>query len=167
MIDFTALQDVASRLVPHASLHEIKLFGMQARHQAFAQGESDPWLSDLSVRLESSESGSSSLAFVLVVSTELLEQQGDAEAEPRVLAELEVAYGALYGIDEAAGEITPAEREAFGYTVAAMTVWPYIRAVVSRTLADMNFGASILIPTVTQREIAEAAAASRDAQIEE
>lgn len=163
MIDLTWLQETASRLVPHASLGEVRLFGVSAFHRGFARDDGEVALSDLSIRLESGpddEESRGAIAYVLVVQVQVVDSAVDTGGEQRVLAEIEVGYGALYLFSDEAGSIGTEERRAFGYTVAAMTVWPYIRAVISSVLADMGYGTNILIPTMTQREIAEAAAAA-------
>lgn len=160
MTTYTILQEAAVRLLGHASLSEIKMFALNARHRSFVDEDGEqPHLTDLSVRLESSANGDTTLAYAVVVETTLVQDspEGD-ESEARLLAEIEVAYGALYDLSSEAGGATDDETKAFGFAVATMAVWPFIRAAIAQVLGDMNFlGSARLIPTITQRELAEAA----------
>ena len=162
MSQYTDLQERARRVVEAgAALVETKLFGLQARHQAFPAGEGEILLSDLALRLENSATAETMLAYVLVLQTQVL-QVTDGEDEPAVLADLEVAYGARYVLSDGVGELSSDEVRAFGFSIAAMALWPYIRATVSHTIAEMNLAFSALIPTITQAELAAAAGAEAE-----
>lgn len=160
MTDFTALQELASRVIGHVSLIETKLFALKARHKAFPHGDGEVSLGDISVQIQTSASGKDRLAYVLVVRAEVHETLPEEATTPKVLANLEVAYGALYAADDTLGEVSPDEVRGFGFSVAAMAIWPYARAVVSSVLREMNLGNVEPLPTITQRELAEAAASA-------
>ncbi len=158
MITYTALQEQAVRIVEHAHLRQVQLFGVEARHLTFGEPGASPELGDMSIRLESTSTGEGGMAYVVVVQTDVVEPSLQSEI-PTTRATIEVAYGALFSLAPEAGGATPEEARAFGFTIAVMTVWQYIRAVITNTLHEMNLGSgTLVIPTITQRELAEAAA---------
>lgn len=54
------------------------------------------------------------------------------------VASFAVTFGALYGIDEDARRAPRESREAFGRCVAALALWPYVRAEMARLSEAMH-----------------------------
>lgn len=112
----------------------------------------------MSLRSTRSEGGG--LAYILKIQARVLERDSDdEETEPLELASLEVAYGALYTSNEEALEgVSDDEARAFGYTVALMTIWPFMRAIIANTIREMNLPGSLVLPMISQSDSADAAA---------
>lgn len=160
MSDLTGLQQLAGRLIGNVGLLETRLFGLEIQHEDFPTGDGIIELDDPAMSLRSTRSEGGGLAYILVVQARVLERDSDdEEAEPLELATLEVAYGALYtSNEEALGGVSDDEARAFGYTVALMTIWPFMRAIIANTIREMNLPGSFVLPMISQSEIAEAAA---------
>lgn len=155
MSGLSELQDGARRLVGHVTLEETRLFGINIQHTDFPDGEHEVGLGALSLELQVGRA-EETLSYILIVRTAL--EESLEEDSTKTLAEIEVAYGARYEYDrEDLHDITEDEARSFGFAVAVMTIWPFLRAVIANNVREMNVATFALIPTLSQADVASAA----------
>lgn len=150
----TALQDLALPLLPHAQLRDIRLFRLEVQHLAFGQ-PADVQIDNLALSLQATSMGADpmeGMAFVLQVDAELV--SATAESSYEALASLSAAYGAIYLLDgKQAADPDEEQVRAFGVTVGAMAVWPYLRAALANGVRELGYGTMGLLPTLTHTDL--------------
>lgn len=159
--ELTALQHLASPLVGASSLMEIRLFESHGRHLSFPEDEDKVQPSDLAVNVQSmGEAGSETAVYLMRVELSLQEPSGEAGSEgneSHEVASISVTYGALYLLEDEAQEAPEDALDAFGQCVAAMALWPYIRAEVARLSEGMRLGPQLTLPMLTQQDLIDLA----------
>lgn len=149
MIPLTDIQELAAPLVDAAALIEVRLFESHAQHVEFPSHSGAIEASDIDVSVQSGSDDSTGM-FVLRAESdmrEVIENQ-----EPRTVATFAVAFGALYSFDDKLQDEDGPALEAFGKCVATLTLWPYVRAEMSRLVDQMHLSASLTLPMLTQRD---------------
>lgn len=158
MAALTELQELASPLVGATSLIEIRLFESHGRHIKFPDDPDQVRPSDLDVTIESAGGDDSPSAIYLLRAEMTLQESRGADEDHDALedvASFSVAFGALYGIDADAQDLPRESREAFGQCVAALALWPYVRAEMARLSEAMHSPVPLTLPMLTQQDLVE------------
>jgi hypothetical protein len=159
MQDLTRVQDLASPLVGRSSLIEIRLFESHGRHVQFPDPEAHVAPSDLSVGISTVSDPDTNTAVFLMqaevsVQQSLMEVGDSDDGSSEEVANFTVAFGGLYSLDDDLKDIPDGSLDAFGQCVAALALWPYIRAEMARLSEAMHLS-PLTLPMLTQQDIAE------------